>query len=965
MAFNPFHAFQKNKKFWMSAVLLVTMITFVFCAGQGDMQDRIINLFRKRGTTVATVGGTNLSQEDLHRLRGERNKVNEFMLKCCRITADNMTRLLMDEQKKPLPTDEKKKKEIQDDMVHLNAMQLSLLDRLRPRPGETQPRYFEGGVKFDDLVEFKIWQAKADRLGIRLESEDVNELLRLQFFSTRQRMFIDPNQIEDALAMARGADTSSADFRRALTEEFRVRIARLAMIEMQAKPFYTNQPLPFVDPTIPDQQRAHVTLAQIWKVYQEKRAELDVTLIPVHVADFGKEVFDQKPPTDQELEKLFEKYRKEKYEPTSPLPSFESPNEVRVEYIMADPTSPLYQGAARAKMTLETTLPLIGNPLQSPLVAAARAGAFAAGKQKNVGDVLEGLSRPKAFELYNTADLSSSHFIWPLAAHFAQSDPAACASVVGNIMASLGDPALVGAPAFAGFLNLGARDHAAEIEAGVTAESKRRTQPWAEIAASGAIGQPYAMTASAIKALKLFPFRGTFYSEQLLLPMPIIERDLENVLVNRTAEQWASRSLLAVKKQLDKTNNKAEAVKRVINELPKNTITHVATKGFYNRYTIDSAPELKPLKEAYEKYYAQVNWFEKRDVTPERMLKDSDFYKLFFENERFSSARLYQVQPWPPEVFPNQLQVRTLPGMHAALDKPNIDENVLADVQNKMQHQDLSETRGYKLLDKAQKPILFWRADDKPAKVPDSLAAARARVIEAWKIEKARELKALPTARKIAEDLLEARGEYTPKKLKDASLEAKHESILIPRIAPMSPKDVGERFKGGRREYYPYQLPKDRVTLPRDEMVAELLALYGLKQPIKMEMVHPEFGEPAFVKELNDLNKALFDKAKKENKPHAFVQVLTNKPQNIYYVAVVTLPPFADRMDFKESVIAFASEAQFQFRPVDSFVTRAQEILAREFHAELLRQIGDEIGYKNNFDTKDRLDFDKGADTGS
>jgi len=93
--------------------------------------------------------------------------------------------------------------------------------------------------------------------------------------------------------------------------------------------------------------------------------------------------------------------------------------------------------------------------------------------------------------------------------------------------------------------------------------------------------------------------------------------------------------------------------------------------------------------------------------------------------------------------------------------------------------------------------------------------------------------------------------------------------------------------------------------------------------------------EPAFVKELNDLNKALFDKAKKENKPHAFVQVMTNKPQNIYYVAVVTLPPFADRNDFKESVIAFASEAQFQFRPVDSFMTRAQEILARQFHEQL------------------------------
>ena len=92
---------------------------------------------------------------------------------------------------------------------------------------------------------------------------------------------------------------------------------------------------------------------------------------------------------------------------------------------------------------------------------------------------------------------------------------------------------------------------------------------------------------------------------------------------------------------------------------------------------------------------------------------------------------------------------------------------------------------------------------------------------------------------------------------------------------------------------------------------------------------------------------------------------MTNKPQNIYYVAFVTLPPFADHNDFKERVIAFASEAQFQFRPVDSFMTRAQEILARELHEQLLIQIREEIGYKNNFDTKDRIDFDKSSDTGS
>ena len=43
----------------------------------------------------------------------------------------------------------------------------------------------------------------------------------------------------------------------------------------------------------------------------------------------------------------------------------------------------------------------------------------------------------------------------------------------------------------------------------------------------------------------------------------------------------------------------------------------------------------------------------------------------------------------------------------------------------------------YKLLDKAQKPVLFWRVDDKPSEYPQTLAQAQERVAKAWKVEKA------------------------------------------------------------------------------------------------------------------------------------------------------------------------------------------------------------------------------------
>jgi hypothetical protein len=962
MAFNPFHAFQKNKKFWMAAVLLITMITVIFCTGGGDMQDRLMSMFRKRGTTLITIGSYRLSRQDLDQMRADRNMINEFMMKCARITADNLAKTYDDAVKKTPPGDAGKAKEQQAQLNQILAFQNNLIHRLR------HPRFFEGGVMVDDLIEFKTWQTQADRLGVKISDDDLDAIVQMQFFSNRSERFISPREMQEAQMMARGSkEVTDVIFRRALMDEYRVRIAKLAIIKMQTAHYFQNSQFPLDDPNLPDQQRAHVTLAQIWKVFQEKRAEMDVTLVPIHVDDFTKEVYAQKPPTEAELESFYQKYKTEKYDPASPLPSFESPMKVKVEYIMADPTSARYLDAARAKLVVQGALPqlaLLGSPLQSATMAAARAGAFAAGQQNVVYDVLEGMSQPKAYELYRTADLGADQFIWPMAAYFAQREPRAIASFIGNASAEIGNPGL---PAWAGFLGEasvprqpGNAGHKAEIDAGLAIEVKRRTVPYASIAAAGAIGQPAGMAAVAISALKLRPTNMTnFQSEPLLLPMPVIEHQLAEVVENRTAEQRASRNLLAVKKLLDKSTN-PQAVKRVINEaVPKYDLTHVVTKGYYDRYDIDKAPELQPLRDAYEKYFTQVNWFEKRDVTPERLLKDTDFYKLFFDNESFTTTGKYQVRPWPPDVQPNQLQVRTMPGANPNM--PNISVDVLADVQRAMQQQDGGQAKRFSLLDKAQKPILFWRTDDKPAEIPQTLKAAGDKVLNAWKISKARELKALPTAKKIADELLLAHGDYTSEVLRKARLEAHDRPLVeIKHLAPLVPNEVGEKFRGGHREYITYRLRKDAVPLPDPDMVPDMLTLYDPSKPIAIKS-HRKEGMPAFTKTLNDFNEALFDKAKKEDKKGVFVQVLTNLPQTIYYVAVVNRPPTAKPEDFSDAV-QWASESPF--RSVDLFVTRAQVLLAKDFHARLLKQIQSEVVFRDNMEAKDRDEFDKSADSG-
>ena len=66
MAFNPLNTFHKNKRFWMAAILMVCMVTFVFCTGsKGGMEDWIQNTFGRRGTAFLTINGTKYSEQDM------------------------------------------------------------------------------------------------------------------------------------------------------------------------------------------------------------------------------------------------------------------------------------------------------------------------------------------------------------------------------------------------------------------------------------------------------------------------------------------------------------------------------------------------------------------------------------------------------------------------------------------------------------------------------------------------------------------------------------------------------------------------------------------------------------------------------------------------------------------------------------------------------------------------------------
>src|SRR5205085_936544 len=159
------------------------------------------------------------------------------------------------------------------------------------------------------------------------------------------------------------------------------------------------------------------------------------------------------------------------------------------------------------------------------------------------------------------------------------------------------------------------------------------------------------------------------------------------------------------------------------------------------------------------------------------------------------------------------------------MEMPDIGEDVLKDLRTVMQQQEAGKAEAFRLIDKARKPILFWRHDEKPPEFPQSLAAARDKVEAAWLLEQARESKVLPLVRKIAEKLKDNRDDFSPPLLRSLSQEGRRDNLVLKGIAPLVPKITGDVLMGGHRNYVAYQLPKDTIPLAREDTVGSLLSL--------------------------------------------------------------------------------------------------------------------------------------------
>jgi hypothetical protein len=126
--------------------------------------------------------------------------------------------------------------------------------------------------------------------------------------------------------------------------------------------------------------------------------------------------------------------------------------------------------------------------------------------------------------------------------------------------------------------------------------------------------------------------------------------------------------------------------------------------------------------------------------------------------------------------------------------------------------------------------------------------------------------------------------------------------------------------------YVDYALPAGKIPFPRETMVKDLLKLHNLTTPLKIDDL----------KEVNELNEKLFDKNLKPSLKYGQIQVLTNKPRTVYYLAMVAAVKPAEMFHYFADVLPQAAASG---RAQNQFVDQVQS----EYGKELLKLVIEQL----------------------
>ncbi len=271
--------------------------------------------------------------------------------------------------------------------------------------------------------------------------------------------------------------------------------------------------------------------------------------------------------------------------------------------------------------------------------------------------------------------------------------------------------------------------------------------------------------------------------KEQFMPYDVIQGRVAERIQEGITKELVNSALTTLRKEIGNRKTRPEEARKYVDEAIRlyALVHHGSTAQPRDRYDIGSDTGLAPLKEAYLR-------------PPAADTKGKNFGELFFR----TAGGLYNPERWPSD------------GRGVTGDEP---------------------------------VFLYWRTDDKPARVQEEFSEAKDQVAQAWRFDKARAL-ARAKAKEVEEQVRKQAGDVLPtlKEVGDKNAWQPFDLFAVARIQD-KPTAVF-----GPKQYEYYRVPDDKVEYPSNDFVDELLKL-------------KEKGE---------------------------VTILQNRPETIYYVTALT-----------------------------------------------------------------------------
>jgi hypothetical protein len=395
-------SFRKNQKAWMAGLVVLCMVTFVMCgsigAGGNLLESFGMRFGSRKGEVVATLYGKDILARDILELRQQRKLANTYLDQVTAMSRNQIFQAAFEASNK---WEEAQKRIVQEVLMYrsfslqqpqfrqqylqrlsalpqlqadfvrnkktteaglvndlFRALQQEFMQMLRP-PGSL---YFGGTTSLEDTLDFMIWRHEADKRGIQLTPQDIDELV-LKETDNRRIPKADAKKLREALQRNfRNYYTGEDTFWAALADEFRVRIARTAVMgDDRAESQYAS---------------TWATPYEFWQFYKDNRTENEIAVLPIPVRhkDFLSQVGQ---PTEKDLQELFEKYKDFEYIAGSDLPGFRIPPRIEVEWVNARADSEKYQKkAVQAAALTQAGFQVLGGAGQTLSGAVAAEATF-------------------------------------------------------------------------------------------------------------------------------------------------------------------------------------------------------------------------------------------------------------------------------------------------------------------------------------------------------------------------------------------------------------------------------------------------------------------------------------------------------------------------------------------------------------------------------------------------------------